>query len=231
MRFPTIHSFLKWFAPALLAGFIAATTAIATLAQAYPKVKDWVATAYLQFESTMTAPWFLFLMIALIAGYVWALVYTGAQNPQNEASRAYEIEIARQKARDDVAQKHSIERAMAEIQGRWFAESPPRRDRREELREERRLKQLETDKHRRALIASCRDLAHEFTLNSPEEQFRPFLEGHRTYADIRSHLSADFLSKLNAVRTTYSSADGARYPALVGWFLDDIDRLEKEWSL
>ena len=90
---------------------------------------------------------------------------------------------------------------------------------------------LQAQKRRRDLIADCRDLAFRFTRETPGESFREFLEGERAYADIRSHLSAEFLAKLNAIRTTYSNADGARYPTLVGWFLDDLDRLEKEWEL
>ena len=90
---------------------------------------------------------------------------------------------------------------------------------------------LQAQKRRRDLIADCRDLAFRFTRETPEESFRKFLEGERAYADIRSHLTDEYVGKLNAVRTTYSNADGARYPTLVGWFLDDLDRLEKEWEL
>jgi hypothetical protein len=84
---------------------------------------------------------------------------------------------------------------------------------------------------RRSLIRQCRDLAHKFTRETPEMTFREFLESERSYADIRGHLSPDYLAKLNAVRTSYSNADGAKYPALVSWFLDDLDRLEKDWKL
>jgi hypothetical protein len=101
MRFPTIHTFLKWFAPSLLAGLIAATAAFGAIAQAYPKVKTWGEDNYLWLEPVVSAPWFLLLLVALIASYVWALVYTGAHSPSGEALRAYEIEKARQRAIDE----------------------------------------------------------------------------------------------------------------------------------
>ena len=90
---------------------------------------------------------------------------------------------------------------------------------------------LANHQKRRALLDECRDLAHKYTRNDGDLAFRAFLEGERAYADIRGHLSAEYLAKLNAPRTLYVCADGARYPTLVSWFLNDLDRLEKEWGL
>jgi len=86
-------------------------------------------------------------------------------------------------------------------------------------------------KRRQELIAKARDLAQDFGDGETGEGFRAYLEGQRVYADIRPHLSPEYLAKLNAQRMLYAKADGAKYPTLVSWFLDDIDRLEKEWGL
>ena len=83
----------------------------------------------------------------------------------------------------------------------------------------------------RELINQGRDIAVEYTREAPAGGFRAYLESQRAYADIRPHLSEDYRAKLNAQRTFYAQADGARYETLVQWFLDDVDRLEKEWGL
>lgn len=83
------------------------------------------------------------------------------------------------------------------------------------------------------LIAAGRDWAHEFTesANGDSFGFRSFLEGKRLFADLRPHLTPEYIGKLNAQRMSYATADGAKYPALVSWFLDELDRLEGEWGL
>jgi hypothetical protein len=97
--------------------------------------------------------------------------------------------------------------------------------------DKRRQANLAFQEHRRALIKTGRDLAFGYCHGDQEETFREYLEGQRGYADIRPHLSDAYRSKLDAVRTTYANPDGAKYPSLVQWFLDDLDRLEKEWHL
>ena len=87
------------------------------------------------------------------------------------------------------------------------------------------------DDQRRKLISDCRDMAHEFVANEPNISFREFLEGKRVFADVRAHLSDDYSAKLNAQRTIYAMADGAKYEPRVEWFFDEIDRLAKEWNL
>jgi hypothetical protein len=84
---------------------------------------------------------------------------------------------------------------------------------------------------RRALIKTGRDLAFGYCHGDQEETFREYLEGQRGYADIRPHLSEKYRRKLEAQRVAYADPQGAKYPTLVQWFLDDLDRLEKEWGL
>jgi hypothetical protein len=98
-------------------------------------------------------------------------------------------------------------------------------------REKQRAAAEAEKERRRALIKTGRDLAFGYCDGDQEETFREYLEGQRGYSDIRPHLSQDYRRKLEAVRMTYADADGARYPSLVQWFLDDLDRLEEEWGL
>jgi len=81
----------------------------------------------------------------------------------------------------------------------------------------------------RDLITQGRNIAFGYTHENPEGGFRAYLEGQRAYADIRPHLSEEYRAKLHAQRTLYAQADGAKYETLVQWFLDEIDRLEREW--
>lgn len=87
------------------------------------------------------------------------------------------------------------------------------------------------DETRHRLIGQCRDLAHRYTVEESGDTFRRFLESSRVYPDIRKHLGHIFMSRLNAVRTTYSQADGGKYETLVQEFLDELDRLEDLWGL
>lgn len=101
-----------------------------------------------------------------------------------------------------------------------------------EYKEKRRQADLEYEtKRRRELIKTGRDLAFGYCHGDQGDTFREYLEGQRGYADIRPHLSDDYKRKLEARRTAYVDPDGAKYPTLVKWFLDELDRLEKEWRL
>ena len=192
-----VHDFLKWFPTALVGGALA-------VAALWTKAKDWIAEISAWGWAHMSDPFIALILVVALAAYIAAIIWTGQEQSADrsqreggfalEASRAMEIDQARQAALDREAR-------------------------------------LQSQKRRRDLIADCRDLAFRFTRETPEESFRKFLEGERAYADIRSHLSDEYVGKLNAGRTTYSNADGARYPTLVGWFLDDLDRLEKECEL
>lgn len=84
---------------------------------------------------------------------------------------------------------------------------------------------------KRKLIDAARGLASRYASDPPDASFRQFLEGTRTYASIRGHLSQTYLDKLNASRTAYLSDGAGKYEPLVEWFLDDLDRLERKWGL
>ena len=81
----------------------------------------------------------------------------------------------------------------------------------------------------RKLIDDCRDMAHAYTLDSQNMGFVDYTARQRPFADIRRHLSDEYLGKLNAPRTLYLGKGG--YEPLIEWFLDELDRLEKEWGL
>ncbi len=85
---------------------------------------------------------------------------------------------------------------------------------------------------KRDLIKRARRLAATYSQGGTgDNSFRHFLERTETYATLRRHLSRDYMEKLNAPRTVYVKAGGARYEPLVEWFLDDLDRLERKWQL
>jgi hypothetical protein len=78
--------------------------------------------------------------------------------------------------------------------------------------------------------------AREFVITATakdgvDTDFKEKLETFLPFFELRPHFSESYLSKLNAQRTVYVPRDGTRLPALASWFLDEIDRLEKEWSL
>lgn len=79
MRYPTTHSFLKWFAPSLLVFCGAVVGLQASLAPTYSGIKKWGEDWFYYVWPIMTAPWFIVLAVLAIGGYIWALVYTGGQ--------------------------------------------------------------------------------------------------------------------------------------------------------
>jgi ABC-type multidrug transport system fused ATPase/permease subunit len=85
---------------------------------------------------------------------------------------------------------------------------------------------------KRKLIDDSRRLATIYSQGrAGEKSFRQYLETTQTYAALRQYLNTEYLNKLNAPRTVYAQADGALYEPLVVWFLDDLDRLERDWGL
>ena len=85
---------------------------------------------------------------------------------------------------------------------------------------------------KRSLIDSGRSLAATYTQGrTGQDSFRQYLEGTKSYAALRGHLRRDYLAKLNNGRMVYAMAPGARYEPLVEQFLDELDRLEREWGL
>jgi hypothetical protein len=79
MRHPTTHSFLKWAGPSFILFCGGCVGLEAALAPTYPGIKQWGEDWFLYALSVMTAPWFVILSIALITGYIWALVWTGKE--------------------------------------------------------------------------------------------------------------------------------------------------------
>jgi hypothetical protein len=85
---------------------------------------------------------------------------------------------------------------------------------------------------KRELLDRGRSLAATYTQgHTGADSFREYLEGTKTYAALRGHLSKGYTDKLNNSHMLYAKADGARYEPLVEWFLDDLHRLEHEWRL
>ena len=58
-----------------------------------------------------------------------------------------------------------------------------------------------------------------------------YLERTNTYSVLRCHIIHDFINKINASRTLSVNQSGALYEPLVEGFLNDLDRLEREWQL
>jgi hypothetical protein len=83
---------------------------------------------------------------------------------------------------------------------------------------------------KRELIKIGRDLAFDYT-KSGGSNFRQYLESQRDYADIRPHLSAEYLGELEAPFTFRAMLPGAVYEPLVQWFVHEIGTLERKWGL
>jgi hypothetical protein len=79
MRFPTIHTFLKWFGPSFVAFCGGSLGLIAALSVPFPRVKEWAEREFDIWWPFMSAPWFLATGAAIIAAYIWALAYTGKE--------------------------------------------------------------------------------------------------------------------------------------------------------
>lgn len=79
MRFPTIHTFLKWFGPSVVAFCGGSIGLIAALSVPFPRVKDWAEQEFDVWWPFVSAPWFLASGAAIIAVYILALIYTGGK--------------------------------------------------------------------------------------------------------------------------------------------------------
>jgi hypothetical protein len=85
---------------------------------------------------------------------------------------------------------------------------------------------------REKLIRDARNFVVKATAkHGADTDFKRELEKFAPFFELRPHLSAHYLEKLDAPRTTYVPREGTRLPALGSWFLDELDRLEKEWRL
>ena len=93
--------------------------------------------------------------------------------------------------------------------------------------------ELAKQKHdKRTLIAQAR----EFVVDSCAKRgvntdFRKAAQRYAPYFVLRPYLTDDFRRKMDAQRTIIVPRDGATMPPLATMFLDELDRLEKEWGL
>lgn len=83
MRYPLVHTFLKWFGPACVATVAGGIGLIAGLAQSFPKVRLWAEQEFDDWWPAMSAPWVILTGVILIALYLCALIYTGARLKKN----------------------------------------------------------------------------------------------------------------------------------------------------
>jgi hypothetical protein len=87
-------------------------------------------------------------------------------------------------------------------------------------------------RRRSKLIRDAREFVITATAkDGVETDFKGKLETFLPFFELRPHLSESYLSKLNAQRTFYVPTDDTRLPPLASWFLDEVDRVEKEWGL
>jgi hypothetical protein len=85
---------------------------------------------------------------------------------------------------------------------------------------------------KRALIREAR----EFVLRACKKDgagtdFREKLSAYAPYYDLRPYLSEDFRTKWNSPRTIHVFAVDTNLPDIAMFFLDEIDRLEREWGV
>jgi hypothetical protein len=81
---------------------------------------------------------------------------------------------------------------------------------------------------RRKIINEARSMDSKFELQE-RWSWRDMVRYSPEFAPVRPHLSTDYLNKLNDVRTAY--AGRGLFDPLAGMFLDELDRLEREWEL
>ena len=86
-------------------------------------------------------------------------------------------------------------------------------------------------KRQHKLVDWGRSFAVRYTQQRGEKNFTSALETWTMFPEMRPHLSAEFLRRLNAPRTSYAKADGTEYESLVTDFLAEMDRLEKKWGV
>jgi hypothetical protein len=88
------------------------------------------------------------------------------------------------------------------------------------------------EKERKELIKEARSfVVTTCAKEGKNTDFRAAAEAFAPYFTLRPYLSETFRKKIDASRTIYVNADDSNLPALAAWFLDELDRLEKEWGL
>ena len=184
---------------------------------------------------------------------------TPASNVADDAEREYQKERAKQRAileaeaersrrnnpfaqkllnptLGDAAEKIVKDRQAEEeaARVRMIAEAarPARRDRFAELREDRRQKQIEMDKHRRAIISACRDIVQGYRDAELPKPFGEFVNRERAFLDLQPHLGTDYCKGvLNRAELEGVQDETPRRDYEAAMFLREVARLEKEWKL
>lgn len=85
---------------------------------------------------------------------------------------------------------------------------------------------------KRSLITKARAFTIRACRKEGEEtDFRQKLEAYAPYFELRPHLSEDFRTKWNDTRIIHVFPIESNMPDIALFFLDELDRLEKEWGL
>ena len=95
-----------------------------------------------------------------------------------------------------------------------------------EVAEIERMK--ERDTHHRQIIARARAMVPEFEIQARRD-WRQFVRYSSDYAPIRPLLSDEYKRMLNDTHTLH--VQGGILDPLADMFLDEVDRLEREWGL
>jgi len=111
--------------------------------------------------------------------------------------------------------------AMTAVLWIWsWAFAPPPKE--EDAEKERRSR-------RRKILNEARQMAASHELQTRWD-WRQTTRYSHAFADIRPHLSDEYMKRLAAVRTFQATEEGMPEP-LVSGFLDELDRLERDWKL
>jgi hypothetical protein len=81
---------------------------------------------------------------------------------------------------------------------------------------------------RRKIINEAQSLVAKYELQE-RWSWRDTVRYSPEFAPVRPHLSAEYVKKLNDTHTVY--AQGGLLDPLAEMFLDELDRLEREWKL
>ena len=93
--------------------------------------------------------------------------------------------------------------------------------------------EVEAERERRSRRRKMLNEAREMVVNHELQSrwnWRQTTRYSHQFADIRPHLSEAYMKRLNAVRTIELGQAGTSEPLVQG-FLDELDRLERDWKL
>jgi hypothetical protein len=87
------------------------------------------------------------------------------------------------------------------------------------------------ESNRRALIAEARELVGRLVRQYPDSaQFEKQLASDPIFYRLRPYFSKHFKAILLGRMVTYPSWEDSQIPAMAARFLDEIERIEKEWN-